>query len=53
MVWEYRGQQFPNKYTLVKQFGLSTCKFEAKVKEGEIIKLTKQANANYDKTKHI
>lgn len=39
MVWMYRGNKFPNKYTLVKKYGFSTCKFQNKIKDGEIIKL--------------
>lgn len=48
MLWKYKGLTFPNKKELIKHFQLSTCKFESKVKDGEIIKLTniQQAFAN-------
>lgn len=51
MVWEYQGKQFPNKKDLCLHFRLSTCKFEGKLKDKEIIKLTQQAGANGNITK--
>lgn len=46
MRYEYQGLQFPNKKELREHFNLSTCKFEAKLKDKEIIKITQQAPAN-------
>lgn len=47
-IWSYKGLTFPNKKELREYFQLSTCKFNCKVKDGEIIKLTnnQQATAN-------
>jgi len=46
MVWLYQNKEFTNKKDLIKYFNLSTCKFEAKVKANEIIKIKQQAFAN-------
>lgn len=38
-VWLFNGEEFANKYDLVKKYKLSTCKFRAKIKDGEITKI--------------
>lgn len=46
-IWFYKGLGFPDKKSLRQHFNLSTCKFNGKVKDNEIIKLTnQQASAN-------
>lgn len=38
-LWEYKGKKFPSKKELRNHFGFSSCKFDQKVKNNEIIKL--------------
>lgn len=46
-IWFYKGLGFPDKKSLRQYFNLSTCKFNGKVKDNEIIKLNnQQASAN-------